>query len=213
MSTDQQTSNQQRIASLVHVAGDAVRQGLVLASGGNLSHRLEDGTVAVSGKGTWLDRLDVDQFAILSPDGTPVSGPTPSSEWKLHTSIYEARPDAQAIIHIHPQFTLLLTALGHKVRFITQDHAFYVGSYGYTKYYTNGSDELAETAADQLRDGTHDVVVLGNHGIAALGDSIESAYRKALNMEEAAKLTYHALLLGDQDTVFPPEELAKLHHH
>lgn len=205
-------SNQELIDQLIHVAGDAVRQGLVLGSGGNLSVRLDDGTVAVTGKGTWLDRLSADQFAILDLEGAQVSGPRASSEWKLHTEIYKARPDARAVVHIHPQFVLLLTALGHRIRFITQDHAFYVGSYGYTKYYTNGSDELALTAADQVRDGSHDVVVLGNHGIAVLGDSVESAYRKALNMEEAAKLTYHALLLGDKDTIFPPEELEKLHH-
>ena len=200
------------IDQLIHVAGSAVRAGLVLGSGGNLSARLADGTVAVTGKGTWLDTLRRDQFAILDLSGAQVGGPAPSSEWKLHTALYEARPDANAVVHIHPQFTLLLTALGHQVRFITQDHAFYVGSYGYTKYYTNGSDELAQTAADQVRDATHDVVVLGNHGIAVVGDSVESAYRKALNMEEAAKLTYYSLLLGDKDTTFPAEELRKLHH-
>ncbi|MGA4669716.1 class II aldolase/adducin family protein [Propionibacteriaceae bacterium Y1923] len=206
------TSTDVLISQLIHIAGGAVRQGLVLGSGGNLSARLEDGTIAVTGKGTWLDTLQPEQFAILDLDGNQVGGAVPSSEWKLHTELYKARPDANAIVHIHPQFVLLMTALGHKIRFITQDHAFYVGSYGYTKYYTNGSDELALTAADQLRDGSHDVVVLGNHGIAVVGDSVESAYRKALNMEEAAKLTYHALLLGDQDTVFPEEELRKLHH-
>ena len=200
------------IDQLIHVAGSAVRAGLVLGSGGNLSARLADGTVAVTGKGTWLDTLRRDQFAILDLSGAQVGGPAPSSEWKLHTALYEARPDANAVVHIHPQFTLLLNALGHQVRFITQDHAFYVGSYGYTKYYTNGSDELAQTAADQVRDATHDVVVLGNHGIAVVGDSVESAYRKALNMEEAAKLTYYSLLLGDKDTTFPAEELRKLHH-
>ncbi|MBO1031582.1 class II aldolase/adducin family protein [Tessaracoccus sp. SD287] len=197
---------------LIHVAGSAVRAGLVLGSGGNLSARLDDGTIAVTGKGTWLDTLRPDQFAILDLAGRQVGGAVASSEWKLHTALYEARPDANAVVHIHPQFTLLLTALGHQIRFITQDHAFYVGSYGFTKYYTNGSDELAQTAADQVRDGTHDVVVLGNHGIAVVGDSVESAYRKALNMEEAAKLTYYSLLLGDKDTTFPADELRKLHH-
>lgn len=204
--------NADPIQELVQIGADAVRQGLVLGSGGNLSVRLPDGTVAVTGKGTWLNSLTADQFAVLNLDGSQVRGPAPSSEWKLHTRVYEARPDAHAVIHIHPQFTLLLTALGHNIRFITQDHAFYVGSYGYTEYYTNGSDELADTAADQLRDGSHDVVVLGNHGICVLGDSVTSAYRKTLNMEEAAKLTYHALLLGDHETTFPPAELDKLKH-
>ena len=199
------------LARLCNVGRSAVQQGLVLASGGNLSVRHED-LVAVTGKGTWLDSLTPEQFSILKLDGESVAGPRASSEWKLHTRIYEVRPDARAIVHIHPQFALLLTALGHRIRFITQDHAFYVGSYGQTKYWTNGSDELANTAADEVASGEHDVVLLGNHGIAALGDSIESAYRRALNFEEAAKLTYYALLLGDTDTVFPPEELEKLKH-
>ncbi len=197
---------------LIRVGSDAVGMGLVQASGGNLSCRLDDNTVVITGKGTWLDRLTPDSFARITLSGEVLEGPKPSSEWKLHTRTYEVRSDARAIIHLHPQYTLLVTALGHPVRFITQDHAFYVGSYGQTKYYTNGSDELAETAAEQVASGAHDVVVLGNHGISALGDSVESAFRKALNMEEAATMTYRALLLGDTGTVFPAEELAKLRH-
>ena len=200
-----------QLRRLCAVGASAVGAGLVLASGGNLSVR-SGGGLAVTGKGTWLDTLTPEQFAVLEMDGTSRGGPPASSEWKLHARVYQARPDVNAVVHIHPQFTLLLTSLGHKVRFITQDHAFYVGSYGYTKYYTNGSDELADTAAEQLASGEHNVVVLGNHGICAVGDTIEAAYRRALNMEEAAKLTYHALLLGDRDTVFPAEELEKLRH-
>ena len=104
--------NSALIEQLIHVAGSAVRAGLVLGSGGNLSARLDDGTIAVTGKGTWLDTLRPDQFAILDLAGRQVGGAVASSEWKLHTALYEARPDANAVVHIHPQFTLLLTALG-----------------------------------------------------------------------------------------------------
>lgn len=205
-------NREEAVEELIRVGADAVRMGLVQASGGNLSCLLDDGTIVLTGKGTWLDRLEPGHFALLDAQGQQLDGPVPSSEWKLHTKTYEARPDAKCIIHLHPQYTLLVTSLGHKVRFITQDHAFYVGSYGYTKYYTNGSDELADTAAEQVADGTHDVIVLGNHGISALGRTVEDAFRKALNMEEAATMTYRALVLGDTDTEFPVDELAKLRH-
>lgn len=201
-----------RAAELQSVGRMAVGQGLAQASGGNLSARVGEDAFILTGKGTWLDRLESDHFTLMRLDGTVLSGPTPSSEWKLHARTYEARPDARAVIHLHPQYALLVTALGRQIRFITQDHAFYVGSYGYTPYFMNGSDELADTAADQVRSGEHDVVVLGNHGISALGDSVESAFRRALNLEEAAAMTYRALLLGDTDTVFPPEKLAELRH-
>lgn len=208
--TDAQVS--ENLDELLLVGKQAVTSGLTQASGGNLSIRTADEEMYVTGKGTWLDRLERGHFAHMDFAGNLLSDTTPSSEWKLHSTIYRKREDARAIIHVHPQYSLLLTALGKRIRFLTQDHAFYVGSYGVTKYYTNGSDELAETAAAEVADGRHDVVILGNHGIAALGTSVESAMRTALNLEEAAKLTYHALLLGDEDTVFPPDELEKLHH-
>lgn len=202
----------QLLADLIETGEDIVSRGLAMASGGNLSIR-DDAGFYVTGKGTWLNKLTPDSFAHLNPEGEKIEeGITPSSEWKLHQAIYRKRADVQAIIHVHPQFSLLLTALGKKIRFITQDHAFYVGSYGQTKYYPNGSDELAETAAAELAGGRHNVVVLGNHGIAACGESVEQAYRRVLNFEEAAKLTYHALLLGDENTEFPAEELAILNH-
>lgn len=201
-----------QLDELLGVGISAVQRGLAQASGGNLSVRTGDDEMYVTGKGTWLDRLQHDHFARMTLDGELTNDTVPSSEWKLHAAIYQKRPDGRAVIHLHPQYSLLLTALGKKIRFITQDHAVYVGSYGQTKYYTNGSDELAETAAAELAGGRHNVVVLGNHGIAAVGASVESAFRTALNFEEAAIMTYRALLLGDEDTIFPPEELDILRH-
>lgn len=202
----------EQLDELLAVGKSAVQRGLAQASGGNLSVRTADDQMYVTGKGTWLDRLQHDHFTKMTLAGESLNDTIPSSEWKLHAAIYAKRPDGRAIIHLHPQYSLLLTALGKKIRFITQDHAVYVGSYGQTKYYTNGSDELAETAAAELAGGRHNVVVLGNHGIAAVGPSVESAFRTALNFEEAAIMTYRALLLGDEHTVFPPEELDILRH-
>lgn len=199
------------VAELARVGSHAVSSGLVLASGGNLSVRPPGSdTFIVTGAGTWLDRLDASAFTLMGLDGTIVSGPKPSSEWKLHARVLQTRADAGCVIHLHPQYALLVTALGKRIRFITQDHAWYIGSYGYTKYYTNGSDELADTAAEQLVG--NNVMVLGNHGIATVGADVDEAYRRALNFEEAARATYRALLLGDEDTEFPAEELEKLRH-
>ena len=58
----------------------------------------------------------------------------------------------------------------------------------------------------------HDCIVMGHHGCSALGDSVAMAFRRALNLEEAATTTYRALLLGDTSTTFPPEDFAALHH-
>jgi L-fuculose-phosphate aldolase len=196
---------------LAEVGRMSVSQGLVLASGGNLSARLpgEDRFV-VSGAGTWLDRLTRDDFTLVSLDGEALDGPSPSSEWKLHQRTYRARPDVNAVVHLHPQYAVLVDAMGHPIRFVSLDHAYYLRSVGTVPYAPNGSDELADTAAEQAR--RHDCVVLSHHGCSTMGADVGMAFRRAMNLEEAATATYRLIACGDMRTAFPAAALDQLRH-
>ena len=204
-------SRDELLDQLADVGRMAVRSGLVLASGGNLSARLPGSDeFVVTGAGTWLDRLTPADFSVMTLDGAVLGGAgRPSSEWKLHQRTYRVRPDVNAVVHLHPQHAVLVDALGHRIRLLTLDHAFYVRSVGTVPYFPNGSDELADGAAEQARE--HDCIVLSHHGCSALGADVGMAYRRAANLEEAATATYRCLLLGDTSTAFPPEALADLH--
>lgn len=211
MSTVSRIDTDDAIAELIDVGRTAVERGLVLASGGNLSARVGADRFVVTGAGTWLDRLTPDQFTVMSLAGDRVDGAEkPSSEWKLHQRSYQVRPDVNAVVHVHPQYAVLLDALGHRVRLLTLDHAYYVKSVGRTDFHPNGSDELADSAAEQAVD--HDCIIMGHHGCSALGDSVEMAFRRALNLEEAATATFRALQLGDTTTSFPADAFDALHH-
>lgn len=189
------------VEELIDVGATAVGRGLVQATGGNLSARAPGADrFVVTGSGTRLDRLAPDDFALVGLDGTPRGGARPSSEWKLHQRTYAVRPDAHAIVHVHPQHAVLLDALGFPIRFLTLDHAYYVASAGRVPFHANGSDELADEAAEQAR--RHNAVVLANHGCSAIGETVQMAFRRAALLEEAATMTYRALLLGDRDTTF-----------
>ena len=197
---------------LAEVGRMAVGSGLALASGGNLSARLpESDEFVVTGAGTWLDRLTADDFAVMTLAGDVIgTAEQPSSEWKLHQRTYRVRPDVNAVVHLHPQHAVLVDALGHHIRRITLDHACYVRSVGTVPYFPNGSDELADAAAAQARE--HDCILLSHHGCSALGADVGMAYRRALNLEEAATATYRCLVLGDTTCAFPAEALAALRH-
>lgn len=200
MSTDRETLT----AQLVDAGRHVVERGLVQASGGNLSVRLP-GTdrFLVTGTGTWLDRLSPDDFSELDADGTRVGGAErPSVEWRLHQRTYAVRPDVGAIVHLHPQHVLLVDMLGVPLRFTTLDHQYYLGSAGRVPFLPSGSQEVADAAAEAARD--HDAVVLAHHGCSALGDTVSMALRRALNLEEAAMMTYRLLLAGDRTSDFPP---------
>jgi L-fuculose-phosphate aldolase len=192
------------VEQLIEVGRLAVERGLVLASGGNLSARLPgEAEFVVTGAGTWLDRLTPADFSVVTRAGDVVGGAErPSTEWKLHQRTYLVRPDVNAVVHLHPQHAVLVDALGHPIRLLTLDHAVYVRSIGTVPYFPNGSDELADAAAEQARE--HDCIVLSHHGCSALGADVGMAFRRALNLEEAAIATYRALLLGDTTTTFPP---------
>lgn len=199
-------------AELADIGRDAVARGLVVASGGNLSARLPGASAfVVTAAGTWLDRLGPADFSVVGLDGAVARGnPVPSTEWRLHRRTYEVRPDVHAIVHLHPQAAVVLDALGHEVRLLTLDHVTYLRRVARVPFLPTGSDALADACADASRDC--DVVILANHGCSTLGETIGMAYRRALNLEEAARNTFRCLQLGDRDTTFPVEHLPDAGH-
>ena len=189
---------------LARVGRAAVKAGLVVGSGGNLSAR-EPGSdqIWITGTGTWLDRLDDASFVAVCLDDGSVhrrgdgSAVEPSVELALHLATYRARPDVNAIVHLHPQLAVMLDALGERIRLVTTDHVMYVRRVARVPFHPPGSRELAEAAARAAADGTN-CVILAHHGCSVLGESVDMAYRRALNLEEAARMTYRALLLTGQ---------------
>ena len=192
---------------LMHVGAEAVRSGLVVGSGGNLSARAPGADRCwITAAGSWLDRLAPAEFSLIGiSDGELLSGhPHPSSEWRLHTQTYLRRPDVNAIVHLHPQTSVLLTALGHDIALITTDHAYYLREIATLRFEPPGSVELATAAAEAVAEGIN-ALILGHHGCSVLADSVELAHKRAVNLEEAARTTYSALLLTHgQPTRVPP---------
>jgi L-fuculose-phosphate aldolase len=201
------------IAQLAKLGRGAVAAGLVQGSGGNLSARAPGGGVAVvTATGTWLDELTPADFSLVRiADGAVLGGhPAPSVELPLHLACYRVRPDANAVVHLHPQLSVLLAALGHPIRLITTDHVYYVREIRIAPYRRSGTTELATEAAALLADGRCNCVILAHHGCSVVADSVELAHKRAVNLEEAALATYRALQLGDTTTACPPEFRADL---
>jgi L-fuculose-phosphate aldolase len=200
---------------LAHVGYDVVQAGLVCGSGGNLSARIPDEDACwVTASGAWLERLSRTTFVpVRITDGAPASvgslpaaRTAPTSEIALHLALYRARPDVNAVIHLHPQTVLLLDALGEHIRIATTDHAFYLKRVSTVPFRLPGGTEVAALTAAMAADGT-DCLVLSQHGCVVMADSVELAHKRARNLEEAASLTYRALTLGRLDTLREvPEE-------
>ena len=207
MTTEQ--SLHELVAELVVVGRKAVAAGLVIGSGGNLSARLPGGDeCVVTCSGSWLDELGPDDFSVVGiADGEVRGGhPRPSSEVPLHLATYRVRPDVNAVVHLHPQTSVVLAALGHPIRLLTIDHAYYLREVRVTPFVQSGTQELADVGAAAVADGCN-CVVLGHHGCSVLGATVELAHKRAANLEEAARATLTLLQLGDTTTACPPTYL------
>ena len=201
------------LEELIRIGSDIVGRQLTKASAGNLSFRDPENPQAmiVTAAGTWLSRLDEKSFVKITLDGEKLAGEmNPSTEWKMHANIYKKRPDANFVVHAHPKHSVLLDALGKEIRFFTLDHISYVVSYGSSPFAPNASDELADDVAEQFAE--NDVVIMSHHGVVTCGETATWTYRKMLNMEDSAEMTYRALLLGDETSTFPKDQTLSVHN-
>ena len=200
------------VDQVIAIGADLVRRKLTLASAGNISFRDPENPTRffITAAATWFDALTENDMSHIDLAGTVISGSAqPSSEWRVHAMAYQTRPDVDAVIHAHPQYSVLIDALGHPVRLMTLDDVSYVKSVGTTPFAPNASVSLASGVASQLQH--HDCVIMSHHGCVAVADTLTMAYRRILILEEAAENTYRAMTLGDTTTAFPAEQVLSVH--
>jgi ribulose-5-phosphate 4-epimerase/fuculose-1-phosphate aldolase len=181
----------------------AVARGLVAGSGGNLSARISGTSrFVVTRTGSWLDRLTSEDFSTVDAgSGEVVDGPDPSSEYRVHLRVYQARSDVGSVVHLHQQMTVLVDAAGLEIAPLTLDQAHYLRRIGRVGFHHNGSWDLGDAVGEAAVDSN--AIVLAHHGAVTLGDGPDMAYRRALNLEEAAVATYRAAALGRPHVRFP----------
>jgi L-fuculose-phosphate aldolase len=173
---------------LVAVARALDADGLMPQKSGNLSLRTPQGFVITPSGLPYAAMTDAD-LVDCTQDGTPLSNGRPSSEWRLHAAIYQARPDAEAVVHTHsPRATALACArMGippiHYMITLAGD----VGRLGIpcARHATFGTEELARECVAALGEGLR-ATLLANHGVVALGATLANAVALAREVENLA---------------------------
>ncbi len=197
------------------------QQGWVAANDGNVSVKLEDGTFLVTPTGVsksfitpeMIIRLDRDGQTVLEAEG----GFRPSSEMKMHIRCYEVREDVGAVVHAHPP-----TATGFAVADIPLDDysmiecVLSIGSVPVAPYATPSTWEVPDSIEPFLPE--HDALLLQNHGALTVGKDLITAYYRMETLEQFAKITLTARLLGgakelSRDRIDTLMDLRKNYYH
>src|SRR4030095_12186553 len=84
---------------------------------GHGSVRRDDGSFHINSGASVRGALTVDDIVTVDLQGTLLEGAArPPLEFHIHSEIYRARPDVRAVLHLHPQWSTLLTLTGVKDR-------------------------------------------------------------------------------------------------
>ena len=166
--------------------------GLGLAHGatGNVSVRLDDGFL-VTPTNSRLGRLDPGRIARLDRNGRHVGGDAPSKEAFLHQCVYEMRPSAQAIVHLHSTHSVAISCLAglnedDVLPPLTAYYVMRVGKLPLVPYFPPGDTRLAAAVRQVAAD--HAAVLLANHGPVVAGSSLDAAIGAIEELEATAKL-------------------------
>lgn len=199
--------------ALVLFGASLYARGYAHGSSGNLSARLPDGLL-VTPTNSCLGRLDPARIAKVDAAGTHVAGDPPSKEAFLHLAMYQERPGAQGIVHLHCTHCVAVSCLCHDnaddvLPPITAYYVMRIRRLPLVPYFRPGDRALAEAVREKAKQ--HHAVLLANHGPVVAGKSLEDAVYNAEEMEETAKL--FLLLSGRATRMLDADQIADLDVH
>lgn len=172
------------------------KHGLTTTSGGNVSLRLSDDIILITPSATDKGRMKWKEVAIMTIFGENLTPRLkPSIETAMHLSIYKRKPETLAIVHAHPVYASLFTAIKAKINTnLTAEAKAILGDPLFVRYAVMGSEALAEVAAENILKS--DILLLENHGIVTIGSNLLQAFDRIEVLENAAKMTLMTEMTG-----------------
>jgi len=162
-------------------------QGMVPATSGNFSARLDDGNIAITVSGRHKGKLTEQDIMRVDVNGESLDDRRPSAETLLHVYLYRRYPQARVVLHPHSVNATLLSRLSHDW-LVLQDYELLKAFPGvdthdctvHVPVFANAQNiaRLAQTVDACLAglDTAHGYLIRG-HGFYTWGASTEDALR------------------------------------
>jgi len=179
---------------------------LTESTGGNMSIRFNN-KIYITPTMYVKHFITVDDLVILNMDGKQIGGKLkPSSEYKMHLSIYNERDDINSILHAHPRWSLLYAINNKRIPIrILPESIFMLGEIEYLSYIMPGTDEFAKSFINGAQNNIN-VYMLQNHGVTTCGKSIESAFARLETLETISFVSYMSSMANDKVNLISKEQ-------
>lgn len=180
---------------LVDTALEMNRSGINQGTSGNLSVRLGEGML-ITPSGIPYPALAPSDIVQVDRSGKCDGSRKPSSEWRIHSDIYKARVDAQAILHAHPAECVALACMQKSIPAFHYMVAVAGGrDIRCAPYATFGTQELSDHVLRALRG--RKACLMANHGLVCLETGLDKALSLAIEVEQLAKSYLSCLAVGE----------------
>ena len=148
--------------------------------------------------------LTVDDLVAVDLEGRVIEGTErPPLEYHIHSEIYRARPDVQAVLHTHPRWSTFLTMTGVGYQVVYAQGALLGDVPIVDSPLSVNTRPMGERVAATL--GSGPAVLLKSHGAVIVGSTIVQCFARAAYLEENAYRQYMAMQIGTP-YVFSAEE-------
>lgn len=148
--------------------------------------------------GIGLEEVTQDALLTIDLNGKRVAGNGPMHlEAVLHTAVYRARPDVDAVVHTHPLYSTAFGAVDAKLEMINHDAVLFYEGLAYFEETAEliMTPEQGEAVAAAL--GDKRVVVMRGHGVLVTGKTLPWVVYTALTLERVLQIQAIAKSLGE----------------
>lgn len=167
------------------------QHGLIVATEGNISARLDSERVICTPSGTSKGHMCPQDLVVVNLESGDWGGA--SSEFRMHAALY--RCGAGAVVHAHPRYaTAFALAQVPIPDGLLPEAVAVLGTIQLVPFAMPGTDAIGE-ALMPLAD-KHCAFLLSNHGAVCTGSDIWEANNRIATLERVAELYFRAAQLG-----------------
>jgi ribulose-5-phosphate 4-epimerase/fuculose-1-phosphate aldolase len=178
---------------------DAIRmleRAEIVDHSGHCSARRDTRSFYINSGASVRSTLSADDIVTVELDGALLEGAArPPLEFHIHSEIYRARPDVQAVIHAHPRWSTLLTMVGAPFQTVYAQAALLGNLPVLESPLSINSKAAGERLASTL--GTGRAILLKSHGAVVAGSDMVECFALTTYLEENARRQYLAMQIGE----------------
>jgi len=183
--------------AMVEAGLKLLEQGLVSRTWGNISIKVNDNEMLVTPSGKFYVDLTPAYMVLINfkTNKYDRSGIKPSSEFKMHSGIYNDRKEFNAIIHTHQMNASTCATARREVPAVLDDLAQIVGpSVRCAEYALPSTNKIVKATVKAMKG--RNAALMANHGAVCAGRDLDEAFVVCQVLEKGCKAFIEAEFLG-----------------